>query len=246
MNLFSNAIKYNRDQGHFRVVLSAPRERLVRFAVADTGRGMTVDQMSRLFTPFERLGADATQVEGTGLGLAVVKGLVQAMGGQIGVDSVVDTGSTFWVDLPEGDSTRTAAAVSPADAGTGRVETGTLTVLYIEDNPANTFLVEATLRRRPAVQLATAATGAAGIAQAIAIRPGVILLDLNLPDMSGTDVLARLRAETTLAGIPIVVLSADATAGSKERLLAAGAAAYLTKPLNLKRLLKLIDELSTV
>jgi signal transduction histidine kinase len=248
MNLLSNAVKYNREQGTVRIAVTAPRDRTVRIAVEDTGRGLTPDQMARLFTPFERLGAEATDVEGTGLGLAVVKGLIGAMAGQVGVESVAGIGSTFWVELPE-DEPRAAAdaeraASDAADAGAPPRPHDAVTVLYIEDNPANTFLVESALRRRPTVQLKTAATGADGIEQALTAAPDVILLDLNLPDMSGANVLTRLRAEAAVADVPIVVLSADATPASQQRLLAIGATAYLTKPLNIKRLLTLIDELS--
>jgi signal transduction histidine kinase len=247
MNLLSNAVKYNRDGGRVSVTVTAPRSGTIRIAVEDTGPGLTPEQVARLFIPFERLGAEGTGIEGTGLGLAVVKGLVAAMQGHIGVESVPGTGSTFWVELPEGDARSAndaARAANALETGLDSARHGALSVLYIEDNPANTFLVESMLLRRPDVQLKTAATGAAGIDAALSVTPGLILLDLNLPDMQGTDVLTRLRQEPSLATVPIVVLSADATTASQERLLAAGASAYLTKPLNLKRLLKLIDDLS--
>jgi CheY-like chemotaxis protein len=196
-----------------------------------------------LFTPFERLGAEATSIEGSGLGLALSRGLAEAMGGSVGVVSEVDCGSTFWVELAATDEvarseptdTRMPALVS-ADAAGG-------VVLYVEDNVSNVRLMERLLIRRPLVTLLHAATGEAGVAMARGHKPDMVFLDLHLPDASGEEVLRQLWDDPALRGIPVVVLTADATIGHKSRLLASGAAAYLTKPLELARVLDVLDHI---
>ena len=218
----------------------------VRSTVRDTGAGIPEDQVGRLFAPFERLSADGSGVEGTGLGLAIARGLAEAMGGEVGVESEVGEGSAFWVELP-------AATAEPALPEAGELERSgsdgapqaTATVLYIEDNQPNIDLVQHVLQFRPGVTLLTAPNGAAGIRIARRYRPNLILLDLNLPDLQGDEVLARLHADAATASIPVLMISADATQGQIDRLLAAGARAYLTKPLDVKRLLALVDELAT-
>jgi len=240
LNLLSNAVKYNRHGGGIRVTCAAtPAGRQIR--VTDTGPGIPEALRSRLFTPFERLDAGPA-IEGTGLGLAVSRSLAHAMGGRIGVDSEVGRGSTFWIELPvadtvgelpEGLAVTAAPSVSHAASGT---------VLYIEDNPANLRLIERVLARRPGVRLLTAIQGGIGLELARSRLPDMIFLDMHLPDMSGADVLQRLRAAPETAAIPVVVLSADATPHQIERQLAAGARAYLTKPLDINELLRLVDE----
>ena len=243
MNLLSNAVKYNRPGGAVTVSCRPTREGRVRIGVADTGPGIPPESMDRLFLPFERLGAEQTPVEGTGIGLSISKRLVELMGGEIGAESEVGRGSTFWVELdpveaPEEHEAPVAeeAAAVPAAADGGR------TVLYVEDNLANLRLVERILARRPAVRLVAAMQGGLALELAREHRPELILLDVHLPDIDGDEVLRRLRADAGTSAIPVVVVSAEATAPKIERFLAAGARAYLTKPLDVKRFLEVIDE----
>jgi hypothetical protein len=241
VNLVSNAVKYNRERGSVSVSWTVEGGR-VRIAVRDTGAGIPEEKRSRLFQPFERLGAEQGAIEGTGLGLAVSKGLTEAMGGVIGVESEVDVGSTFWIELPQ--------AGAPQDGETGESpafaasmdSNATGTVLYVEDNRSNVRLLERLLARRRSVRLVTVPTGEAALDAARRSRPDLILLDLHLPDIPGEEVLRRLWADQGTRPIPVAILSADATHSQSQRLLAAGAIAYLTKPLQLVRLLQLLDE----
>ena len=238
MNLVGNAVKYNRDAGTVMVSCTQQPDRL-RIAVRDTGRGIPPPQLSLLFQPFERLGAEQSAVEGTGLGLAVSKGLVEAMDGAIGVESCVGEGSTFWIELPAVEAPAPTVEAPTPLAPAARATTGV--VLYVEDNPSNVRLLERLLGRRAGISLITATTGAAALDTARRRIPDLILLDLHLPDSSGEDVLQQLWANPVTRQIPVAILSADATHSQIQRLLAAGAVAYLTKPLQLTRLLELLD-----
>lgn len=242
LNLLGNAVKYNRAGGDVRVGCDQ-RDGLLRIRVTDTGAGIAAERLALLFRPFERLGAEHTAIEGTGLGLALSKGLVEAMGGTMGVETVVDRGSTFWVELRLTDAPAVRAAAPEAVGPLTIVDGGIQgTVLYIEDNAPNIRLLERVLLRRPGVQLLAAQQGGAGIQQARRVGPDLVLLDLHLPDMPGEDVLRQLWEDPVTRQIPIAVLSADATPSQVKRLLATGAIAYLTKPLDLSALLQLIDE----
>jgi signal transduction histidine kinase/CheY-like chemotaxis protein len=245
LNLLSNAVKYNRANGRVSVACSAaPGERL-RIAVTDTGGGIAADKLARLFTPFDRLGAEASDVEGTGLGLALSKTLVEAMGGAMLVESRPGGGSTFTVELTlvAGPSTVAAGTVERVEpAITDAASPRSRTILYIEDNLSNLRLVEALLRRRPGVRVLSAMQGRVGLELARAHRPDLILLDRHLPDGSGDQVFLDLRADAATRAIPVVILSADATPGGIQRLLEAGVRAYLTKPLDVHALLAVLDD----
>jgi CheY-like chemotaxis protein len=237
LNLLSNAVKYNREGGTVRVRCEPRAPGRVAVAVADTGVGIPADKMDRLFTPFERLGAEQSRVEGTGLGLALARRLTEAMGGTISAESDA-RGSTFRVELDEGGSAEDAAAPPVVET----VVAGPLrTILYIEDDLANLALVQRLLSGRPEVRLMVAMQGGLGLDLAREHRPDLILLDVNLPDVPGQDVLAQLREDPRTRDVPVLVISADATASQKEHMLAAGARAYLTKPLDVKRFLSVID-----
>jgi PAS domain S-box-containing protein len=240
LNLLSNAVKYNREDGSVRVTATRGEHGTARLEVADTGIGIAPGDLALAFEAFERLGAEATDVEGTGLGLALTKRLLETMGGTIGVDSEVGRGTTFWLDLPVVEAAATVPEAAPAAPAAAR-RTDPRTVLYVEDNPSNIRLVETILRSRPEITLLVAQQGSLGIELAREHRPALVLLDLNLPDYSGEEVLRRLRADPRTAAVTVVVVSADATAGQANRLRAAGANAYLTKPFALEQFLAVID-----
>lgn len=246
LNLLSNAVKFDHKGGQVTVEVTSAGEERLRVSVSDTGRGIAPDALARLFVPFERLGAEGDGIEGTGLGLALSLRLVEAMGGTIGVQSTPGEGSTFWVEL----FTTNAPATAPigdedddAEPRSGLDSTGTL--LYIEDNLLNVRLVERILARRPGIRLLTTTLGAVGLELAASEQPGLVLLDLNLPDLPGDQVLARLRSDPHTKGIPVAMLSADASPSQIRRLREAGAYDYLTKPIDVGQLLGLLDQCFT-
>jgi PAS domain S-box-containing protein len=241
INLLSNAVKYNRRGGEVRVRCHEPADGRVEVAVSDTGRGMDGDQMARLFEPFDRLGAQGSGIEGTGLGLSLTKGLVQAMDGTISAESEPGRGTTMRVLL-------IAADGPPAGNGTGApvVRQGLArerrTIVYVEDNLSNLRLVERLLARLDDVRLIPAMQGQLAIDLARQHQPDVILLDLHLPGLHGREVLAQLKRDPVTAAIPVVVLSADVTPAQFERLRATGAAACLTKPIDAEALLATVRQ----
>jgi len=244
LNLLSNAVKYNREGGRVTLacepVPEAP-DRL-RLAVSDSGPGIPLEKLGRLFQPFDRLGAEATEVQGTGLGLALSKTLVEAMGGAMGVESEVGVGSTFWVEMPVVEApTERMRRTNPLHLASRTTQATARTVLYIEDNLSNLRLVEQILVHRPNIRLITAMQGGLSIDLAREHQPDLILLDMNLPDLHGSQVLKELQADARTRAIPVVVISADATPGQVERLVAAGARAYLTKPFEIKQFLEILD-----
>ena len=240
LNLLSNAVKYNRKGGTVTVFSAGRPGGRIAIAVADTGMGIPEAMLDRLFTPFDRLGAEQSEVQGTGLGLALSRRLVEAMGGQLLVQSRPGVGSTFTVELPAAEAPgRSAAGVDALTAGAAR---GRGTILYIEDNVANLRLVERIVERRPGLTLLSAMQGSQGLDLARAHRPQMILLDLHLPDLHGEEVLARLQDDPLTREIPVVIVSADAVPGDVSRVLARGARSYVTKPLEVAALLALLDE----
>jgi signal transduction histidine kinase/ActR/RegA family two-component response regulator len=244
LNLLSNAVKYNRPAGTVSVACEAVAGGRLRITVTDTGEGIAPDKLERLFTPFDRLGAEASPIEGTGLGLALSKTLVEAMGGMIHVQSRPGLGSSFAVELAlvPGPGVVADAVAAPREpppvAGSGQPRT----LLYVEDNLSNLRLVENLLSRRPGVTVLSAMQGRVGLELAVAHRPDLILLDRHLPDLSGDEVFAQLRADSRTRAIPVVILSADAISSSVRDLLDAGVRAYLTKPLDVHALLRVIDD----
>lgn len=246
LNLLSNAIKYNREGGS--VVVSGRTAAEVgrfRITVSDTGRGIRAEDMDRLFVPFDRLGAERSEIEGTGVGLALSRRLAEAMGGTVDAQSTYGEGSRFSVQLPTADESRLAAGDRTTDPDDAPTSPGGVlprhTVLYIEDNPSNVRLVERLLARRGDVEVVAAAQGRLGLELARQHRPEVILLDLHLPDIGGHEVLRQLRADPRTEATPVVVVSADATKGQIDRLMAAGAHGYLTKPLDLRQLVDTLE-----
>jgi PAS domain S-box-containing protein len=240
LNLLANAIKYNRAGGTVSLACSRVGDKL-RLAVCDEGQGLTLEEQQRLFQPFERLSAGQTGIEGTGIGLALSRRLVLAMGGTIGVDSQVGQGSTFWVELRQAKAQNplpaNAAPAASAPAATPGGDAALRTVLYIEDNPVNTLLMQAMLERLAGVQTLTAALPQEGLTLATKALPDLILLDIQLPGMDGFEVLRRLRADAVTRAIPVVAVSANAMPADIEAGRAAGFDAYLTKPVDLNTLL---------
>jgi PAS domain S-box-containing protein len=244
INLLSNAIKYNKAGGTVVVdCTSSPPER-IRVSVKDTGAGLPAKKLAQLFQSFNRLGQEASAEEGTGIGLVVSKRLVELMEGVIGVESTVGVGSVFWIELlstaaPQlaiggAESTKVARPQVP---DTARVRT----LLYVEDNPANMKLVEQLIARRPDMRLLTAVNGTLGIESARTSQPEVILMDINLPGISGIEALKILREDPSTAHIPIVALSANAIPRDIEKGLEAGFFRYLAKPIKVHEFMAALD-----
>ena len=248
LNLLSNAVKYNRTGGQVLVHVE-DEDSHWRLCVDDTGPGLDAAQQARLFVPFERLDADRSAVEGTGIGLALSMRLVELMHGQIGVDSEVGRGSRFWVRLPKaGVPVRPPAAVLPAPAPADDAELSAaqrLELLCIEDNPVNLQVLEHMVALRPRWRLRAASTPTSGLALARARRPRLILLDIHLPEMDGWSVMKVLREDPATCDIPVVAVSAHAMPADLARGRAVGFADYLTKPLDLRHLLEVLDRHAT-
>jgi PAS domain S-box-containing protein len=244
INLLSNAIKYNRVGGSVVVECSESAGQRVRIEVKDTGAGLAPEKLGQLFQPFNRLGREAGSEEGTGIGLVVTKRLVELMGGSIGAESTVGEGSVFWIELV---TTPAPQAAPDESQGSPPVEVqsmndrATRTLLYVEDNPANLQLVEQIIARRPDLRLLSAKNGTLGVQLGRAARPDVILMDINLPGMSGIKAMQILRADTATAHIPVVALSANAIPRDIERGLEAGFFRYLTKPIRVNEFLETLD-----
>jgi PAS domain S-box-containing protein len=242
LNLLSNATKYTSPTGRVAVTVTRTAGGRARIAVSDTGPGIAAQDIERVFEPFDRLGTERSGVKGTGVGLTLSKHLIERMGGAITVESTVAAGSTFTVNLP---LTDVADDFEPSIKPAPTLH-GALRILHVEDNLANLALVEQILARHQEVELIAATLGATALELARRHRPNVILLDLHLPDMSGLDVLGRLRADPITAAIPVVVVSADATTERMERLDIASVAAYLTKPIDVHELLRVIESVASV
>jgi signal transduction histidine kinase/CheY-like chemotaxis protein len=241
LNLIGNGIKYNRQGGSVSISCFQPVRGTLRIQVTDTGPGIAADQFHLLFAPFERLGAEQTSVPGTGVGLALSRGLAEAMGGKLDVESTPGRGSTFWVEFPIVESP--VKIFEEISLRNPRPDAnGALTVLHIEDNLANVELVERVLAQRPDVTVIPAMQGRMGVDLARRHHPALILLDLNLVDLPGVEVLQILRDDPATADIPVAIVSADAMPRQVQRLLSSGAVAYLTKPIDIHRLLELVDD----
>jgi len=247
VNLISNAVKYTRPGGSVTVSGHDQGAGQVIIVVSDTGPGLSPEDLERVFVPFERLGAERTAVEGTGIGLPLARALTEAMHGQLTASSVPGQGAAFTISLPRSpDPVRVPAPrLAPARPGAGTHATAgaSISILYIEDNLANVEVVSRFLQSRPDARLLSVTTGRAGLECAARDVPDVILLDMHLPDMRGQQVLGELKAEPATAAIPVIVLSADASGPMVRRALHDGALAYLTKPVQLAELGHLLDTL---
>ena len=251
LNLLSNAIKYNRESGSVIVDYAlVPNERL-RLSVQDTGIGLRPDQLSALFQPFNRLGQEAGSQEGTGIGLVVTKRLVEMMGGSIGVTSAPGAGSLFWVELGlelrESPPPAVAVELDPTTTDVhADSETTSALVLCVEDNPASLRLIQEMLSAREDIRLISAVNGQIGIEMARKYLPKVILMDNNMPVLTGGEVQAILKRDLKTSDIPIIAISANAMPNAIEEALAAGFFRYLTKPIELPVLMRALDDALTV
>jgi len=245
INLLTNAVKYTPIGGNVTVSCGGNGNEKLRIRVADTGPGISSEKLARLFTPFDRLGAEQSGVEGTGLGLALSQRLMEAMGGSIGVEGGSDSGSVFWVELPRAKSPLDQARPVKPKGRTPRRQNSEqkCTILYVEDNLSNLALIEQILEERPEIHLLTSMQGRVGLDLARKHSPDLIMLDLHLPDIPGWEVLAELKADPATAHIPVVVISADATPPQVKRLLKGGALHYLTKPLDVVEFFTVLDRL---
>lgn len=246
-NLLSNAIKYNNEGGAVHVTSKLVSGGKVRISVSDTGAGLSAHQLAQLFQPFNRLGQEGGSEEGTGIGLVVTRQLVELMNGEIGVESQVGVGSVFWIELiasslPELQSMQPHEVVTPATVDIASAATGgRRTLLYVEDNPANLILVEQLIARREDITLLAATDGHSGIQMARAHQPDVILMDINLPGISGYGALKILRADPVTKNIPVMALSANAMPRDIDTGLQAGFFRYLTKPIDVFEFMDALD-----
>jgi len=225
-----------------RCIASTPGR--IRVCVEDTGEGLTPDNLTHLFQPFNRLGQEASVEEGTGIGLVVCKRLIELMGGVIGAESTTGKGSVFWIELNLTPEPRPAGAIAePMDAGKSQLQADAQlrTLLYVEDNPANLMLVEDLVARRSDIRLLSAMDGNQGIESARASRPDVILMDINLPGISGIMALNILAEDPTTRHIPVIAISANAMPRDIEKGLEAGFFRYLTKPIKVNEFMDTLD-----
>jgi signal transduction histidine kinase/ActR/RegA family two-component response regulator len=251
VNLLSNAIKYNRVGGTITITCQASGPDLASLTVADTGPGISAADLDRIFVPFERLGAEQTAIEGTGIGLPLARAFAEAMHGNLIAASIPGEGTTFTITLPRSPDKAQAQAqaqanervpaprIAPDDSAGDSIR-----VLYIEDNPANIEVVTRFLKTRPSMRLQSVTTGQAGLETATREIPDLILLDLHLPGLHGDEVLRRLRANPATVGIPVAILSAEASPAIIHNLRTRGVVAYLTKPLDLAELGRLFDSVA--
>lgn len=247
LNLLNNAIKYNREKGFIEVGLAITEKneqsiKQVMISVCDTGFGITEENISKLFNPFERVGADKTGIEGSGLGLAVSKKLTEAMGGKIGVESEFQKGSTFWVEFPFAEGKR-KSELKPGTGEESAMNNEILgTVLYVEDNESNIELIgQALLDHRPGIVLFSDKDGSQAVRLALEKMPDLILLDLNLPEIQGDEILRQIIQNEKIRHIPVLIVSADAMPGQIKKMLQLGAREYITKPLDINMFLKAVD-----
>ncbi|WP_198402638.1 PAS domain-containing protein [Marinobacter salinus] len=247
LNLLSNAVKYNRLDGSILIEARLYQESWIDIQVSDTGHGIPESRIPDLFQPFNRLGAELSHIEGTGIGLSLTKQMVELMGGSIGVSSKVGKGSTFWIRLPaECRDTYTSASPtlclsSSSDGIPDKLQENKRTILYIEDNPANLKLVERIIKRQPRFALVSAISASDGLRLAKNYSPDLILVDINLPDMDGYALLDQLKSVEKLSERPMLALTANAMRNDMQMGRSAGFDDYLTKPINIDELMNTLE-----
>ncbi len=248
LNLLSNAVKYNRDGGSVNFGCEALSDDTVRISVSDSGNGIPNENLSEMFTPFNRLGMEASQIEGTGIGLTISKRLIEEMGGRIGCESEVGIGSTFWLELPRSHGNALAQPVATRETQhrvNPLLQSGSVTgdILYVEDNPANRDLMKMILGRMGNLTLHIAHTAEIGIVMAEEVHPDLILMDINLPGMSGTKALSVLRQNENTKDIPVVAASANALPHDIRTAMESGFDGYITKPFDIPVMITTISNL---
>lgn len=248
LNLGSNAVKYNVKGGHVSVRCEEIAGEMLRLYVTDTGPGIPPEDMAELYQPYSRLGAEDSTISGTGVGLAISKRLIELMGGGMGAESAMGKGSTFWVDIKlTAEAEDTDAVVAPLSATQAKEEDESkpqfsATLLYAEDDPSILELVRVFLQDRPAIRFLEAKTGPEGLEMALRHKPDVMLVDINLPGMSGVEILKALKQENSTRHIPVIALSANAVSSVVQQNLREGFYRYLTKPIGVTELLSVIDD----
>jgi len=244
LNLLSNAIKYNRPQGSVTVLVTPMAGDRVRIAVQDTGQGIAQAQQGDLFKPFCRLGAEGSEIEGTGIGLTITRSLTQAMGGTIGFGSEAGQGSIFWVDFALGVVAGLPYQTPPQEGGSVQAATPHAKIrqlLYVEDNPSNVRLLESIIEEVPGLALVSVPNAELGLDLAEREPPDLILMDINLPGMNGIEAVRRLKNHDRTRDIPVLALSADAMPATIREAREAGCLDYLTKPIDIALLLRAIE-----
>ena len=245
LNLLSNAVKYNREGGTVTLTTKDVSDNAIRILVVDTGAGIADEDQIGLFEPFNRLGQEAGEIEGTGIGLTITKQLVEAMGGEIGYDTEVGKGSTFWIKFPAIERTLAnrmePVEVSKTDADQNQSNMAA-EILYIEDNPANLQLMEAVIEEMDGLTLISAHNAELGMTMASEQQPNLILMDINLPGIDGVAAMHALSANNATKDIPVIAISAAAMKSDVERSMSAGFKDYLTKPFNVPELVKSIKK----
>jgi signal transduction histidine kinase/ActR/RegA family two-component response regulator len=245
LNLVSNAIKYNKNGGIVVLRLSSQGKKML-FSVTDSGIGIGEHMMERLFRPFDRLGMEASKIEGTGIGLVLTKGLIEAMGGQLSVQSKLGSGSSFEFQLPHTEPSIDNNHVSISASQLAHASAAHLRLMYIEDNPINVKLFESMLKRDSSNSVTIALNGQDGLDLIAQEPPDALFLDLNLPDMHGSDILRQLRSDPSTAKLPVVVLTADASRETYEQITAIGVLDFMTKPYSVSDLMNKLAKVRTV
>ncbi|MDH5258320.1 MAG: ATP-binding protein, partial [Gammaproteobacteria bacterium] len=243
LNLLSNAVKYNRESGSVTLNTHYIDNTYIHISITDTGIGLKPEDQDHLFVPFDRLDAENTEIEGTGIGLVITRRLVELMEGRIGFESEYGKGSTFWIEVKLAEKN---SIVNLSDEKKqypkNNSRAGTCKILYIEDNPANLRLVEQIVAKQPHTELVTATTPERGIEFALSHKPDLILLDISLPGMSGYEVLKKLKDCDDTDKVPVIAVTANAMESDIHQGLAAGFDKYLTKPINIATLLSVIEQ----